>query len=348
VADAIHQLIASATPGDAVTHQALAWQRVLAGHGVGGEIYAENVAPPLKGSIRPLRRFPASSGTTAILHYSIGSSVLDAAQRLPRSRLGIVYHNITPAEFLEPVNPTVAVLCARGRNRLPTFADRAAVVIADSQFNADELRGVGYTDVTVIPLLLSFSVHRPVRETALPALLSVGRLVPNKRLEDVIRTLGLVKRHHLADARLTIVGAATGFELYAEALQRFAHAIGMEDAVTFTGGVSDAERDTAYADAGVYVCLSEHEGFCAPLVESFANGLPVVAGDAGAIPETLGGAGISIPNRDPVIAAEAVAAVLSDRNLRATLAQRMTRRLSELAPARIEEQFIAAVAPLLG
>lgn len=343
----VDQLIASATPGDAVTFQALGWQRVLAEQGIAGEIFAENVHPTMRDRVRPLRRFPRGGDAVALLHYSIGGAVLDAAFEHPGQRLGIIYHNITPAAFLEAVNPAVAVLCKHGRERLPQFANRARVVVADSHFNASELTALGFRDVTVVPLLLELGPTRRVLLTAPPTVVSVGRLVPNKRLDDVIRTVGLVQRHHIPDVRLSIVGSAAGFELYAEALERFAHAIGCDDAVTFRGPVSDDERDAAYTDAGVYLCMSEHEGFCAPLIEAISHGLPVVAGDAGAIAETLGGAGLVIPERDPATAAEAVAAVLTDGNLRRGLEERMARRISELAPNHVAQKIVRAVQPLL-
>jgi glycosyltransferase involved in cell wall biosynthesis len=343
----VDQLIASATPGDAVTSQAFGWQRVLAKHGIVGTIFAENVHSTMRDRVQPLRRFPRDGDGVALLHYSIGSAVLDAALDHPAERLGIVYHNITPASYLETVNPAVALLCTRGRARLPQFADRARVVIADSHFNADELTALGFRHVTVIPLLLDLDPTRHVHPSAPQTVLSVGRLVPNKRLDDVIRTVGLVRRHHIPDVRLSIVGSAAGFELYVEALKRFAHAIGCEDAVTFTGPVSDHERDAAYAEAGVYLCMSEHEGFCAPLIEAISHGLPVVAGDAGAIAETLGGAGLVIPDRDPATAAEAVAAVLTDGNLRRGLEGRMARRIAALAPNHVAQEIMHAVKPLL-
>ncbi len=113
------------------------------------------------------------------------------------------------------------------------------------------------------------------------------------------------------------------------------------------GRVSDEERDRAYASAGVYLGMSEHEGFCAPLLEALAQGLPVVARGAGAVPETLGGAGVVLPGSDPALAAEALAHVLGDLELRRELAARAARRLAELAPAAVEERIAAALAPLL-
>jgi glycosyltransferase involved in cell wall biosynthesis len=118
--------------------------------------------------------------------------------------------------------------------------------------------------------------------------------------------------------------------------------------VRFRGRVSDTERDAAYARAAVYICTSAHEGFCAPLVEAMARGLPVVAHDAGAVAETLGGAGLVIPGADAALTAEALQAVLDRADVRAALAARATRRLDELRPAAVEARIVAALEPLIG
>ena len=138
-----------------------------------------------------------------------------------------------------------------------------------------------------------------------------------------------------------------GYEGYRTALGRLAAGLGIAGAVRLAGRVSDAERDLAYRDAGVYLAMSEHEGFCAPLLEALGHGLPVVARGAGAVPETLGGAGLVLPGPDPALAAEALARVLGDLDLRRELAARAARRLAELAPAAVEERIAAALAPLL-
>jgi glycosyltransferase involved in cell wall biosynthesis len=180
-----------------------------------------------------------------------------------------------------------------------------------------------------------------------PVVLTVGRVSPSKRIEDVIRSVALLRRHLVPDARLEVIGGWEGDDGYRAALGRFTGGLGMTAAVRLRGRVSDAERDRAYASAGAYLCMSEHEGFCAPLVEAMARGLPVVARDAGAVAETLGGAGLVVPGRDPALAAEALACVLTDAAVRRALAARAEGRLEELAPERVERALVAALTPLL-
>ena len=187
-----------------------------------------------------------------------------------------------------------------------------------------------------------------MRAVVLPRILTVGRIVPNKRLEDVIRTLALLREVSLPAATLDIVGSAEGFERYRLSLERFAKALGVSDAVTFHGRVTEAERNGLYSDAGAYLCMSEHEGFCVPLIEALSQGLPVVARGAGAVPETLGGSGLILPDGDAAVAAEALALVLTDVQVRQGLRAHSIRRLEQLAPERIEARLMAALQPLVG
>jgi glycosyltransferase involved in cell wall biosynthesis len=339
----LDQLIAAAAPADAVTNQALAWRRILAAHGIGGRIFAEHVHPQLAREVEALSRFSSRGPGAVLLRYSIWSAVVDAARRVPRDRLGLLYHNITPGHLLASEQPALAALCDRGRRELPDFAARTAVAIADSRFNADELAQCGFTGVTVVPLLLDVPETPPPRSRPTGArLLSVGRIAPSKRIEEAIRVLALL-RALVPHAQLDIVGAADGFEAYGERLVRFARRLGVADAVRFRGRVSDEERDRAYADADVYVCTSAHEGFCAPLVEAMSRGLPVVAYDAGAVAETLGGGGLVVADADPVLMAEATHAILDRAELRAALVRGAAGRLAELTPAAVERRILNAI-----
>ena len=201
----VHQLLAAAAPADAVTNQALAWRRTLAAHGIDGRIYAEHVHPELAGRVEPLSRFPAREPGAVLLRYSIWSAAVEAARRVPADRLGLVYHNITPGRLLAREQPALAALCDRGRDRLPSLAGRVRLAVADSRFNARELERAGVGPVRVVPLLLDIP-ERPAATAAhpRPLVVSVGRVVPSKRLEEAIRAVALLRRR-LPGARLDII-----------------------------------------------------------------------------------------------------------------------------------------------
>ena len=186
----------------------------------------------------------------------------------------------------------MAELCDQGRAALAGFRGRADALIADSSFNAAELRNAGLGDATVVPLLLELPAEVTRREpNREPIVVTVGRIVPNKRLDDVIKSFALYQHRHAPDASLVIVGSDVSFESYRTALEILAARIGARR-VFFKGSISSEARDAWYRSADVYLSMSVHEGFCAPLIEALAHGMPVVARAAGAVPETLGDAGV--------------------------------------------------------
>jgi len=347
----VHQLIAAAAPGDAVTDQALAWQGILRGWGAEGLVIAEHVHPALDGAARRADRSAAElrRADALVLHYSVWSRVVDDALAA-RAPLAVCYHNVTPGDLLRPWNTALADACDRGRAALPRLAGRATALIADSGFNARELAEAGLGEARVVPLVLDLPAAapdaRPVGSP--PAILTVGRIVPNKRVEDVLRAFALYRGRHAPDATLTLVGSDDGFASYRAALDDLVARIRV-GGVRFAGRVPGAERDRLYATADAYLCMSVHEGFCAPLVEALAHGVPVVARAAAAVPETLGGAGVVVDPPDLLpLAAEALAEVVGSPATREALAAAASRRLAELRRDAVVPSLRAALAPLLG
>lgn len=345
---AVHQLLPAAAPYDAITGQAFAWRDLLQRWGYTGEILAEHVHPDLLGEVRRLDRRTRRilDHGSVILRYALWSGTADAALRA-NGPLALCYHNITPGELLREFNPTVADLCDRGRAALTVFRGRIDALIADSGFNAAELRDAGIGEAAVVPLLLNVSDEVRRREPSRqPVVVTVGRIVPNKRIEDVIRAFSLYQRHRAPTASLVIVGSDEGFERYRHALNVLVARIGTRN-VLFTGPISSQARDAWYDRADVYVSMSEHEGFCAPLIEALAHGVPVVARGAGAVPETLGGAGVVLDGPDLPLVAEALHELTSSRSTRSALYDAADRRLAELRPNLLGPRVRSALAPLL-
>ena len=344
----VHQLIPAATPGDAVTGQAFAWRDLLAGWGYPGEIVAEHVHPDLAGDVHRLdkggRRVLA--GGKIVLRYAIYSRTAEIALATPE-RVALCYHNITPGHLLRPFNPGVADLCDRGRAELSRLPAKPAVTIADSGFNAQDLRAAGLHDPAVVPLLLDLPPEAPRDgRGGDPIVLAVGRIAPSKRLEDVIKAFTLYQRHRAPAASLVLVGSDTGFENYRLALERLAAKLGA-GRVFFTGPISADARDAWYRRAHVYLSMSVHEGFCAPVVEALAHGVPVVARRAGAVPETLGGAGVVLDGDDLAVVSEALHELASCEETRRALADVAERRLADLRPDAVAPKIRTALAPLL-
>jgi glycosyltransferase involved in cell wall biosynthesis len=345
----VHQLIPAATPADAVTGQAFAWRELLVGWGHTGEIVAEHVHLDLADQVHRLDREGRRllSEGAVILRYAIGSKTAKIAMRRA-DRAALVYHNITPGDLLRDFNPTVAELCDSGRKALSSFA-RPAVLIADSRFNAADLREAGLGEASVVPLLLDLpsEIPPPDGRGEEPIVLYVGRVVPNKRLEDTVKAFALYQRHRAPHASLVMVGSDAGFENYRRALEQMVERVGAQR-VFITGRISPEARDAWYRRAHVYLSMSVHEGFCAPLVESLAHGVPVVARAAGAVPETLGSAGLVLDGDDLPLVAEALHEVVSSSETRRALAAAGEQRLAELRPEVVAPQIKVALGPLLG
>lgn len=348
----LHQFIIGASPGDAITDEAFVIQRWLKEKGFESEIYAESIHPSLFGRVKPYDRYrPSSPGELVILHHCIGSDLVDYL--LQRNlRFWLIYHNITPPSFFWAADPALAVQTQRGREQLQRLRERTVLALGDSLFNEAELRELGFVHTGVLPIVLDTSQYDLEPNSSLisryrdagPKLLFVGRLVPNKKQEDLIKLLYFYRRIE-PSARLFLVGAP-GASTYPEWLRELANELGLSEAVIFTGLVSQRDLVTYYRLADIYISMSEHEGFGKPLIEAMYMGVPVLAYAASAVPETMGGAGILFHAKEYEALAELVDLILKDGDLKARIIARQRKRAEEfLEPAvrRKWEGFLAAV-----
>jgi glycosyltransferase involved in cell wall biosynthesis len=254
------------------------------------------------------------------------------------------YHNITPAAFFAPYDPQLFRLAALGRRELATLAGHVDLALGDSDFNRRELEALGFTRTGVLPIAvnterITAAPPRPALERILRDglinVLFVGRIVPNKKIED----------HVDSYYRFIFVGRYDGVPRYYDQVRALIAEYDMlPDRFWFTGPVPDEDLAAFYRWADAYVSLSEHEGFCVPLVEAMAADVPVVAYAAGAVPETLGGAGLLFAPKDLELAAELLGSVVYDRGVRARVLDGQRRRLQDFAPDRIEAQLKSTLA----
>ena len=336
MAPAVHQLLSGAGPYDAVTNQARAYRRLFGEWGWGGRDHAVNVTPGLEREFAPLGRLDPVPDDLLLFHYSAYAPRLEAQLGRPQRKV-VVYHNITPAEWFWDVEPLTAVHCAIGREHLPRYAQAADLAIGVSRFNADELEHAGARRTAVVPNLVeppsSSLTARSGGErgtNGAPRWLFVGRLVPHKRPDLLVRALALHRSQHGLDTRLTWVGAPIS-PPYAQAIAAYAQRLA-PGAVTFDHSLPEAQLAERWSQADVFVCLSEHEGFCIPLLEAFHFGVPVVARAATAVPEVAGDAALLLePEDDLATVAEAAHIAATDADLRAELRARGRLRLEEFA-----------------
>ena len=335
---AIHQLVHTLSYGDAISGEVLALQRCFRAMGFESEIFAIHWHPKYEGLVRDYRSYPAASSDEVILHYSLGSP-LSALYRGARGTRTLIYHNLTPAKWFRGVNSRIVQDIEAGLQELPDLCRQTDRLIADSAFNAVELKVLGF-DAQVLPL--SVDPERWVE----PAnsgfrsmlagdpglhLLHVGRIAPNKCIEDIIKIFYFL--HHKIDqnSRLWLVGTDIDTELYAFGLKRLTDELGLFDHVSFLGSRSDGEVRALYEQASVYLCMSEHEGFCLPVIEAMHFGMPVIAFASSALPETVAAGGVLVKEKRHAELAELTYELCKNQSLRADLVRAGKSRVAELS-----------------
>jgi glycosyltransferase involved in cell wall biosynthesis len=341
----VHQILSGAGPFDAITTEALVFRSYFRDWGWGGSDFAARIAPRVDGQVTPLAGLAVPPEDVLLLHHSAGFPRLERLLGLPNPKL-LLYHNVTPASWLWDHAPLVAVQCAIGRDQLPELVRAVDVAAADSEYNASELRELGATHTEVIPLLLDrrrlgVMAKPETQRRGPPTVLFVGRLSPHKRQDEVIRAFALYRRYRAENARLVLVGDPITLG-YARVLRELADALA-PGAVSIESGLSADDLAARYRAADVFLCLSEHEGFCIPVLEAFQFGVPVVARPAGAIPDVAGDAALLVDDSDLALIAELIHLTVTDDDLRAELRRRAQARLSAFDPARVAAQLRAAV-----
>jgi len=319
----VHQVLATLGYGDAIGHEVMGIQRVLKDGGYESEIFVETADRRLEHLTTDYREMVGAIAPEDVLihHFSIGSRASRTAYALP-GRMALVYHNITPPEYFLGVHKDLVKLCFRGRRELTAYIPRCELALGDSEYNRQELADLGFPSTAVLPVVPDFTHLNlpPNRMTAerfddgWTNVMFVGRVIPNKKFEDVIRAFHVYRTRHNPRSRLLLVGSYGGFEKYLTMLHALVARLGTPD-VHFLGHVSNEELTAIYDIADLFLCASEHEGFCVPLIESFYKRVPVLAYAATAVPATMDGGGVLYEKKDPFEVARVIAAILDDADL---------------------------------
>jgi glycosyltransferase involved in cell wall biosynthesis len=319
----IHQVLATLGYGDAIGHEVLGIQRVLRAAGYESEIFVETADHRLEPLTRDYRELVDCSHPDNLLlhHFSLGSRASRTAYALP-DRMALIYHNITPPEYFVGVHRTLARQTFRGRRELRAYADRCDLALGDSEFNRQDLEALGFPRTAVLPVVPDFS-HLDREPNWLVArdfddewtnIVFVGRVIANKKIEDLICWFHAYHTIFNPRSRLLLVGAQGGFERYLASLHQLVGRLGSSH-VHFVGHVSDEELVAFYDIADLFLCASEHEGFCVPIVEAFYKQVPVLAYAATAVPSTMDGAGVLVEDRDPIHVATLMDEIISNADL---------------------------------
>jgi len=354
----IHQFTPALLYGDAIGNHAMLIRQLLREAGYRSEIYTQHIDPHYKDEAYPFREFAEQSDAIVIYHHAIGSDVADYVSKLPNLVVPY-YHNITPPECFLGFNKGLGEGLRWGRTQLLDFANRP-YALAGSEYNREELLQTGYTKVDVLPYSVDFKrINADIDTIAAQNTrnrlndgkinwLFVGRMVPNKRQDHVLRAF---RHYHTVvnpNSRLILIGSDQTAPAYGWAVRQLAERLGIANDVHFVGRVgNDASLGAYYQAAHVFVCLSEHEGFCVPLIEAMHFDVPIVALARAAVPYTLGNAGVILAEARFDMIAEMVDLLQTDRDLRQQIILTQRQRLNAFTVESVRAQLFACIEQML-
>jgi glycosyltransferase involved in cell wall biosynthesis len=344
----INQWVPAAHRGDAIGDSARRVRDLLRRRGHDSDLFALTIDDDLREEVRPFSDGSARRGDLTIFHFALPSPMTAAFASLSGGRI-LQYHNITPAAFFAPYDPVLFRLAALGRDELSTLAGRVDLALGDSEYNRRELESLGFAPTGVFPIAVDTSrITQPAARPALERILDdelvnflfVGRIAPNKKIEDHLQLAEQYKRNVDAYYRFIFIGRYDVVPRYYSTIRALMSEYRLlNDRFIFTGPVPDEELAVYFRHAAVYISMSEHEGFCVPLVEAMAADVPIMAYAAAAVPDTLGGAGVQFAPKDMEYAAELLASLAFDDDLRARVIAGQRRRLADFGDARIDREL---------
>lgn len=343
---AIHQFAPTCCKGDGITNGMFFTRDLLREMGFKSDIYCELILDSLDDEVFPLKQLVLDDANVDVLfvHHSLGyanSAWLDSikAQKI------LVYHNITPPEFL-PDNGLID-LSVLGRQQLFAWSGKYRGAIGDSAFNCLELIVANYSNIKEIPLLVDLERAKSIAPShsddeewySTINLLFIGRICENKNQLKLIQLLILLKHSFDLPVRLTLAGGLTS-PAYLEKIQTVIHDNNLEKDVHLLGKVSDASLVNLYRQADVYISLSEHEGFGMPLIEAMLYDLPVLASATSAIPTTLGTGGVLLsPDSTLSEIANQINMVLTQPAYRRKIIDAQRKNLERFSRQKIKQQL---------
>ena len=348
----VNQWVPAAHKGDAIGDSARRMCGLLRAMGHDSDIFALTIDDGVRHEVRPFSDPGSTRGDITIFHYALPSPMSRAFAGLPHGRI-LQYHNVTPAHFFAPYAPPLFRLASIAREELASLSGAADLALGDSEYNRRELEELGFTRTGVLPIAVdtgrltnapAHPVLDQILDDGLVNFLFVGRIAPNKKIEDHIRLAEQYLRYVDAHYRFIFVGRCDVVPSYYATIRALVSEYGiMGDRCIFTGPVPDIELAAYYRAASVYISLSEHEGFCVPLVEAMAMDVPVLAYSAAAVPDTLGGAGVQFAPKDLEYAAELLGMLAFEDSPREEVLAGQRRRLQDFDDSVIQQRLAAVM-----
>lgn len=342
------QVLPTLAYGDAIGNDAFALEKVIRDAGYKTQIYAESIVPPLDHKVAlDIKKLQGMNEKDVIIyHLSTGTQLnFDVAKY--KCKKIIIYHNITPPEFFMGYDNFFEQISRYALEGARFLTDKADYCLAVSAFNKYDLEKMGYkAPIDILPIVIPFDDYRkrPSQEIVEKYqdgrhnIIFTGRVAPNKCHQDVIEAFACYKKYYDSEARLFLVGSYKATDTYYRKLKKYVELLGVED-VIFTGHIKFEEILAYYSIADVFLCMSEHEGFCVPLVEAMFFGVPIIAYNCTAVPMTLGDGGILVDKKDSIETAALINKIISDKHLRQLISDNQEKRLKDFQYEKINAMF---------
>jgi glycosyltransferase involved in cell wall biosynthesis len=342
----INQVLPAMSYGDAVSSDAIEIKKLLEDMGYSSEIYAKYIHPKCSEYANQLSDYNGNSKNLLLYHFSLaGLDVTDFVKSLPDIKV-LIYHNITPPEYFDDYDTNLSYMCSKGRAELKAISKDFYLGIGVSEYNRNELNELGFKRTEVIPIIINFSkydeydinlVNDLSRNNAVNFLF-VGRIAPNKMHIDIIKTFYYYNKYINNNSRLFLVGDKQ-IARYVLKIEDKIKELGLSENVFLTGMVPDKKLASYYRSANIFLCMSEHEGFCVPLLEAMYFRIPVIAYASTGIPYTLNDAGILLHKKNYIEIAELANIVINNKLLSNKLVKKQEERCNEFNRDRIRPKL---------
>ena len=344
----VFQFTSTLRKGDGVGNDVLAIHKYLKEKNVKTRIFYESVIGSFeKEDARTINELPPLRESDILLvHVAFAWEFIEKLCKLPGKKI-FVYHNITPPEFFAPFDEEAAKSCQTGLDMVKRLKDTPDYCLADSEFNKNDLISYSYDcPIDVLPIIIPFEDYdKNADEETIKELkdgktniIFVGRIAPNKKQEDIISAFACYQKNFNENSRLILLGGYEESDLYYRSLEQYVKELDVKD-VRFTRHIPFSQVIATLGCADVFVCLSEHEGFCIPLLEAMHFDIPIVAYKSTAVTETLGEGGILLDEKDPAIVAAAIDAIVTDDDLKKSISENQKKRLEEFTYEKITQRL---------
>lgn len=354
----IVQITPSLLYGDAVGNDVLAIHKILQECGYNAEIYAGNTDKRIPNNIaRNAKDIHNFSKDDILIYHGATDSKLNQDFLKYTGKKVLIYHNITPPSFFEGYSEETVRMQQRAYNGIQNMVNKVNLCIADSEYNKNDLLKMGFTcPIKVCPIIIPFEdydripnskIIKRYKDDKILNLIFVGRIAPNKKQEDVIKAFFCYQKIYNPKSRLFLVGSNTGMERYDAELKNYANMLGLDNKVVFTGHIKFDEILAYYHLSDVFLCMSEHEGFCVPIAEAIYMKKKIVAYNSSAVPETMAGCGLMLDNKNPRLAASAINKITKDKELNKYFSEMQKHRLEELGYSEVKKTFLSCLKNLM-